>query len=101
MTRERLEQGLLGTPPNLKPRVSANLIDGPVPKGFPYTSRVVWVMQVRRRLPRGYWCVFIEGADILIGAEHIFGPANLEMKQYDLLDGSIGARWAAFCRRRS
>src|SRR6185437_8538155 len=62
----------------------------------PYTSRVVWVMQVRRCLPRGYWCVFIEGAEILIGAEHIFGPANLEMKQYDLLDASIGAHWSPF-----
>ncbi len=62
----------------------------------PYTSRVVWVMQVRRCLPRDYWCVFIEGADILIGAEHIFGPANLEMKQYDLLDGSIGKHWSWF-----
>jgi prophage antirepressor-like protein len=31
----------------------------------PYTARVVWVMQVRRRLPDGYWSVFIEGADIL------------------------------------
>jgi prophage antirepressor-like protein len=46
----------------------------------PYTARVVWVMQVRRRLPKGCWCVFIEGAEILIGAEHIFGPAELEMK---------------------
>lgn len=62
----------------------------------PYTSRVVWVMQVRRRLPPGYWCVFIEGAEILIGAEHIFGPANLEMHQYDLLDGSIGKRWSIY-----
>ncbi len=62
----------------------------------PYTSRVVWVMQVRRCLPPGYWCVFIEGAEILIGAEHIFGPADLEMKQYDLLDGSIGKHWSTF-----
>jgi prophage antirepressor-like protein len=62
----------------------------------PYTARVVWVMQVRRQLPTDHWCVFIEGADMLIGAEHIFGPADLEMKQYDLLDGSIGKRWSAF-----
>jgi prophage antirepressor-like protein len=62
----------------------------------PYTSRVVWVMQVRRVLQPGYWCVFIEGAEILIGAEYIFGPANLEMKQYDLLDGSIGSHWAGY-----
>jgi hypothetical protein len=62
----------------------------------PYTSRVVWVMQVRQCLPRGHWCVFIEGAEILIGAEHIFGPAELEMKQYDLLDGSMGQHWGAY-----
>jgi len=62
----------------------------------PYTARVVWVMQVRRRLREGYWCVFIEAADMLIGAEHIFGPADLEMKQYDLLDGSIGKHWSAY-----
>jgi prophage antirepressor-like protein len=62
----------------------------------PYTARIVWVIQVRRCLPRGYWCVFIEGADVLIGAEHIFGPADLEMKQYDLLDGSIGKHWSTF-----
>jgi prophage antirepressor-like protein len=62
----------------------------------PYTARVVWVMQVRRHLPNGYWCVFIEGAEILIGAEHIFGPADLEMKRYDLLDGSIGKHWAGY-----
>lgn len=62
----------------------------------PYTSRIVWVMQVRHCLPEGYWCVFIEGADMLIGAEHVFGPADLEMKQYDLLDGSIGKHWVKY-----
>jgi len=62
----------------------------------PYTARVVWVMQVRQRLPKGYWCVFIEGAELLIGAEHILGPADLEMRQYDLLDGSIGKLWVAY-----
>ncbi len=62
----------------------------------PYTSRVVWVMHVRRALRSGYWCVFVEGAEILIGAEHIFGPANLEMQQYDLLDGSIGRHWSIY-----
>jgi prophage antirepressor-like protein len=67
----------------------------------PYTSRVVWVMQCRRALERGHWCVFIEGAEILIGAEHIFGPAELEMKQYDLLDGSIGKHWANFRKGKS
>ena len=64
----------------------------------PYTARVVWVMQVRRRLRPDYWCVFIEAADVLIGAEQIFGPADLEMRQYDLLDGSIGKHWSA-CRQ--
>jgi prophage antirepressor-like protein len=62
----------------------------------PYTARIVWVMQVRRALPKDYWCVFIEGSDLLIGVEQIFGPADLEMKQYDLLDGSIGKRWSSF-----
>lgn len=62
----------------------------------PYTARVVWVMQVRRALEPGYWCVFIESAELMIGAEQIFGPANLEMKQYDLLDGSVGRHWSAF-----
>lgn len=62
----------------------------------PYTSRIVWVIQCRRALKPGYWCVFVEGAEIMIGAEHIFGPANLEMKQYDLLDGSMGAHWASY-----
>ncbi len=33
---------------------------------------------------------------MLIGAEHILGPADLEMKQYDLLDGSIGKHWSSF-----
>lgn len=75
----------------------------PAPEAFsyqltlkPYTARVVWVMQVRKALPKGYWCVFIEGADMLIGAEHVMGPAELEMKQYDLLDGSIGKHWSAY-----
>lgn len=75
----------------------------PPPENFPYeislkpyTSRVVWVMQVRRCLRPGYWCVFIEGADVLIGAEQILGPADLEMKAYDLLDGSIGMHWSSF-----
>jgi prophage antirepressor-like protein len=62
----------------------------------PYTARVVWVMQVRQRLRQNYWCVFIEGADILISAEHILGRVDLEMKQYDLLDGSIGSHWSKF-----
>lgn len=66
----------------------------------PYTARIVWVMQVRQRLPKGHWCVFIEGADMLIGAEHILGPAELEMKQYDLLDGSIGRRWSDYRQDR-
>jgi hypothetical protein len=61
----------------------------------PYTARVVWVRQVRNRLPKRHWCVFIEGAEVLIGAEQIFGPADLEMKQYDLLDGSIGKHWVS------
>lgn len=62
----------------------------------PYTSRIVWVMQVRKVLKSGYWCVFVEGAEVLIGAEHVMGPANLEMKQYDLLDGSIGSHWGKY-----
>jgi hypothetical protein len=53
-------------------------------------------MQVRQKLPKGYWCVFIEGAEMLIGAEQILGHADLEMHQYDLLDVSIGQRWSAF-----
>jgi hypothetical protein len=53
-------------------------------------------MRVRKALAPGYWCVFIEGAEMLIGAEHIFGPADLEMHQYDLLDGSIGKHWSAY-----
>jgi prophage antirepressor-like protein len=75
----------------------------PAPENFsypitlkPYTSRVVWLIHVRKALKAGYWCVFIEGAEVLIGMEHIFGPADLEMKQYDLLDGSIGSHWAKF-----
>jgi prophage antirepressor-like protein len=62
----------------------------------PYTARVVWVMQVRKRLPKDYWCVFIEGAELLIGAEVILKPAELEMHQYDLLDGSIGRHWSTY-----
>lgn len=62
----------------------------------PYTSRVVWVMQVRKALKPSYWCVFIEGAEVLIGAEQILGPANLELKQYDLIDGSIGSHWGKY-----
>ncbi len=41
VTRERIEAGLTGCPLNLRPRISANLIDGQIPKGFTYTSRVV------------------------------------------------------------
>ena len=62
----------------------------------PYTARIVWTMQVRQRLPKRYWCVFIEGAEIMISVEHFFGPADLEMKQYDLIDGSIGKCWANY-----
>lgn len=61
-----------------------------------YTSRIAWVMQVRGHLLPDYWCVFIEGAEILIGAEQLFGQADLEMKQHDLLDASIGAHWSKF-----
>ena len=38
--REMAEQ-CIEFPMNLIPRVSANMIDGPIPKGFKYTSRVV------------------------------------------------------------
>jgi prophage antirepressor-like protein len=62
----------------------------------PYTARIVWVMQVRKAIPSGHWCIFIEGADLLLGVEHVFGPAKLEMEQYDLLDGSIGRKWSTF-----
>jgi prophage antirepressor-like protein len=66
----------------------------------PYTDRVIWGFQIRKQLAEGFWCVLLEGADILISAEHIFGPANLEMKEYDLLDGSIGKRWSMFRREQ-
>src|SRR5262249_26821560 len=48
---------------------------------------------VRRHVPHGHWCVFVEAADLLIWAELIFLPAGLETQAYDLLDGSVGARW--------
>ncbi|OWK34374.1 Bro-N domain-containing protein [Fimbriiglobus ruber] len=62
----------------------------------PYADRVHWTMQVRKHIPAGHWCIFIEGAEILIAAERLFGHAGCEAKQYDLLDGSIGKRWGWF-----
>src|SRR4051794_39302590 len=51
---------------------------------------------IRRNIPRGFWCVIAEAADLLIWAEHIFIPAGLDMQAYDLLDGSVGTHWARF-----
>ena len=62
----------------------------------PYSDRVMLMPSVRRQVPEGHWCVFIEAADLLIWAELIFVPAQLEMQACDLLDGSVGTRWKQF-----
>lgn len=67
-----------------------------VPALEPYTRRVMRMPEVRRGVPRGHWSVFTEAADLLIWAEQVFLPAGLEMQQYDLLDGSVGTRWAQY-----
>lgn len=67
----------------------------PVPLG-PYTRRALLANRMAAAVPPGFWCVFIESARFLFGAEHVFAPAGLEMEADDLLDGSIGQRWAKF-----
>lgn len=67
----------------------------PVPLG-PYTRRALLANRMAPMIPNGFWCVFIESARFLFGAEHVFAPAGLEMEADDLLDGSIGQRWARF-----
>jgi hypothetical protein len=67
----------------------------------PYSTRVMLMPGVRRHVPAGHWCVFVEAADLLIWAELIFLPAGLEMQEYDLLDGSVGKRYAAFREGKS
>lgn len=60
----------------------------------PYKRRVMMLGCVRRAIPTGYWSVFVEGSDLLVLAEQIFGAAALEMTALDLLDGSVGTHWA-------
>ena len=43
------------------------------------------------KLPKGYWCVFNESTRVLLYVE---GKLKLPVGRYDLLDGSIGKRWA-------
>jgi prophage antirepressor-like protein len=62
----------------------------------PYTARIVWGFQIRKNIPEGHWCVFLEGAEILMHMEMLLGSVDLEMKQFDLLDGSIGKCWANY-----
>lgn len=66
----------------------------------PYTRRVMDAWRTQGSVPDGYWCVFAEGASVLILAELVFAPSGLEMQQYDLLDGSIGRHWADHRRDR-
>ena len=67
-----------------------------VPTLKPYSARVPDALRVRRALPPGYWCVFAEAADVLIGAEAVFGPLGVPAREYDLLDGSVGRHWSAY-----
>jgi hypothetical protein len=62
----------------------------------PYSSRVMLMPGIRRQVPHGHWCVFVEAADLLIWAELIFLPAGLERQAYDLLDGNVGIRWVQY-----
>lgn len=68
----------------------------PAPILQPYIARVAQLREVRRQVPKGHWCIFVEAADLLIDAEHVFTAAGLGMGEYDLLDGSVGLRWAEF-----
>lgn len=62
----------------------------------PYTARVVSARLREHEIPAGHWTVFQEGAELLITAELACRAAGLVMDQFDLLDGSIGTKWAGY-----
>lgn len=61
-----------------------------------YKRRIADGRGVRKNVPAGFWCVLLEGADILIDADSVFASVGLSQHEYDLLDGSIGTMWASF-----
>lgn len=67
----------------------------PKPDLLPYTHRVLQAATIEEVVPDGYWCIFSEAAHVLIRAEQILVPAGLTLDIEDLLDGSIGLRYAA------
>jgi hypothetical protein len=70
----------------------------PVLHDTPYTRRLRQSGSVELLIPTGYWSVFVESASFLIHAEQAFARAGLEMDADDLLDGSVGRRWADYRR---
>lgn len=58
-----------------------------------YADRVSEGMKNSKNIPAGYWSVFLESAKLLIYVEDELG---LPVDRADLLDGSVGIRWANY-----
>jgi hypothetical protein len=66
------------------------------PKPRTLSDRVLLLTHVWPTIPPGYWSVFTETACLLVFAEKVFEAAQFELHKFDLLDGSIGKRWAQY-----
>jgi Rha family phage regulatory protein len=71
----RMEKILKATTPALIPTYSQRILSEPT-----------------KSVPRGYWSVFDKSHYIMFFIEKHIGSVN----KYDLVDGSIGTRWAAY-----
>lgn len=62
----------------------------------PYTKRMSYVRSIEQMIPRGHWCVFIEGTTALMKAQELYGDVGAPMGELDLMDGSIGTRYTNY-----
>lgn len=62
----------------------------------PYTKRTRDAGVIRRALPRGYWCVLLEGSLLLAEAQTLFADIGLPVSDLDLMDGSMGTAYSKY-----
>lgn len=72
-------------------RMEAILRQGQTPKLIPvYQKRIL--DEPTKSCPHTHWCVFDQSHKVMLLIEKYIGSIN----QYDIVDGSIGSRWAVY-----
>jgi Rha family phage regulatory protein len=77
-------------------RMEAILKQGQTPVLIPtYQTRIL--SEPTKGVPKGFWSIFDESHSIMLFVEKNIGSVN----QYDIVDGSIGSRWARYREDKS